>query len=84
MGFERPNLHFSVQRKQPALAANFGPLLAAAGERRGRWAGVGGQLESVLSGEALIAPTYPLFPCHCREGGAGAHHCVHADQAGGG
>lgn len=36
MSFERPNLHFSVQRKQPALTANFGPLLAAAGERKGR------------------------------------------------
>ncbi|PRW18345.1 putative ATP-dependent DNA helicase [Chlorella sorokiniana] len=30
MSFERPNLHFSMQRKQAALAANFGPLLAAA------------------------------------------------------
>lgn len=35
MSFERPNLHFSVQRKQAALTANFGPLLAAAGEARG-------------------------------------------------
>lgn len=32
MSWERANLNFTVRRKQAALAVNFGPLLAAAGE----------------------------------------------------
>ena len=38
MSFERPNLHFSVHRKQGGLASNFGQLLEA-GEKGHRQAG---------------------------------------------
>lgn len=40
MSFERPNLHFTVQRKASGpAAANFRPLLDAGGcGRRGGWA----------------------------------------------
>ena len=39
MSFERPNLHFSVQRKQSPLAHNFRPLLDAGQAGRARWWG---------------------------------------------
>lgn len=47
MSFARPTLHFSVQRKQAALAANFGPLLAAAGKCEG--CSFVGQVDSTLA-----------------------------------